>query len=103
MKSKLPTFVPPKRFSCKDATTHLSEFLDGELSGESRVLFEQHIGACEQCFYLAHDSAHLLEVAKSIAVTPIPPAVSQRLRARLQQTLGLPNSNLSGKLTLIVS
>ncbi|MCB0324368.1 MAG: zf-HC2 domain-containing protein [Bdellovibrionales bacterium] len=75
--------------SCNEAELLLDEYLDDELSELDRRRFERHLETCDECAALVRDCRHIVETAKLLVDRPVPPAVSQRLRARLQEELGV--------------
>jgi predicted anti-sigma-YlaC factor YlaD len=43
---KIPSFV---ELTCKTVTELVTDYMDGELTAEDRVRFEQHLHACTWC------------------------------------------------------
>ena len=84
----LPKIVPIS-ISCSDFENLVSDFIDGELSGDSRSICEIHVAHCDRCQDLVHDLVSILKVAKTLRQSPIPEGIRFRLRAALRHALGL--------------
>jgi len=54
--------------NCTDINTHIDEYLDGQLSAEDTLAFEEHTGNCDSCRKIVDDSKAMLSGLKSIEV-----------------------------------
>lgn len=52
---------------CQDCEEFLSEYVEGELRGETRRCFEEHLSSCHECNEKLHGVNRLREVLKSLA------------------------------------
>ena len=84
----LPKIIPIA-ISCSEFEGLVSDYIDGELAGDTRSICEVHLGHCVQCQDLVRDLESILKVAKTLRQSPIPEGVRYRLRAALRHALGL--------------
>jgi anti-sigma factor (TIGR02949 family) len=69
---------------CREAQTHLSQYLDGEASQERRQELETHLEACPACQAELALLTRLDQAFEDLAVPP-PPDVAQRVLARVRR------------------
>ncbi len=88
MVNDVKSIAERRMLKCSDVEELLDSFIDGELSPAQTSRFEHHVEHCECCRILVSDCRQLLEVARSLAETPIPSDVSERLREALRERVG---------------
>lgn len=70
--------------SCRDVLNRLSDFLDGDLAPEERSAVLAHLAGCSACESFGGQVQQLIVSLRASAHTsPVPHAVSERLRQRL--------------------
>lgn len=77
---------------CERALALLPAYLDGELDLVTALELEAHLGTCDACareYAAQRDLQGLLAGQRAELVAAPPPALEQRLRARLRQSAGL--------------
>jgi anti-sigma factor RsiW len=88
--------------SCTEIELLVDDYVDGELNEIDSRRFERHTTNCATCGELLRDCRRVVETARRLAERPVPPSVSERLRVRLQQELGLSLATVRGpRLSLI--
>ncbi len=103
MENDLKTFIDRPVLGCSDIEELLDSYVDEEMPELLVKRFEDHLGQCESCRVLVEDCRHVITVARSLADTPIPQEVSERLREALQVQVGHQCEPRRGKLTLVKS
>ena len=68
---------------CKHVWTHISEYLDGALSPEVRVMVQNHLEHCEICSAILDSTRNILILTADGRVFELPLGYSERLHARL--------------------
>lgn len=74
---------------CDDAISLMSDFVDGELAPTLSAQLEAHLATCSSCSQARSDFDTLKILAREIPDKPVPRDVRNRLRAALNQRLGL--------------
>jgi anti-sigma factor (TIGR02949 family) len=69
--------------TCAEAVKQLWEYLDGELSDDSRAAVEEHLGFCRQCCGEAEFATELRAFLARQAAEEMPSDVRARLLATL--------------------
>ena len=87
--------------SCAEIELLVDDYIDGDLSELDSKRFERHVQNCAICQEIVTDCRRVVETAKLLADRPVPPAVSQRLRATLQEELGLRIAPARPRLSLV--
>ncbi len=96
-------FLQNAHLSCDDVEELMDCYIDGEMVEVLKLRYEAHLAGCSACRGLIADCRHLVQTAKSLADSPIPPEVSQRLRNALAKQVGYKVTPLRPRLTLIKS
>lgn len=73
--------------NCEQCHELLSDFLDGTLTGEARVLLNKHLGACERCAAACDDLRTIIARARDAHDYLIAPPSSRALWLRISNTL----------------
>jgi mycothiol system anti-sigma-R factor len=71
--------------TCAEAVKQLWEYLDGELSDESRAAVEEHLSFCRRCCGEAEFAAELRGFLAREAAEQLPDDVRTRLLATLDE------------------
>ena len=74
--------------NCDDARHTLYEFLDGELTPETKVEIQQHLEACAPCFEKFDFEAELLQVISKKCTEQVPPGLTEKILAALRNDGG---------------
>jgi len=101
MEHDLKLFLERRNLSCSEVEELLDNYVDGDMPSDVKARFERHTEKCEHCHSLVSDCLHLVHVAKSLAETPIPRDVSERLREALRARVGHQVAIPGAKLTLV--
>jgi anti-sigma factor RsiW len=72
---------------CKTFLANLSDYVDGEVSGEVRRALEEHVGRCRRCGVILDTTKKALKIVLDAEPFEVPLAVSARLYARLEEVL----------------
>jgi len=75
--------------SCSETELLVDDYVDSELNEIDTRRFERHVSSCSGCAEILQDTERVLSAARMLAERPISPAVSERLRARLREELGI--------------
>jgi anti-sigma factor RsiW len=86
---------------CSEIELLVDDYVDGELSSLEAKRYERHLEQCDACRELVSDCLLIVKTARTLAERPVPPAVSHRLRQRLQHELGLSISPNRPRLSLV--
>lgn len=81
-------FPTRKQLSCADVEELIDSFLDGEMADDTLFRFEQHVERCEECQSLVSDCQTIVSAARTLADSPLPDEVGERLRLALQEQVG---------------
>ena len=71
--------------TCRDLVELLMDFNSGQLSTEWRESIQQHLGRCSQCVAYVESYRTLVEIARRMPATPLPPRLEQRLQTILRE------------------
>lgn len=67
--------------SCQELVELITEYLEGALSGERRLAFEQHIAICPPCRAYLAEIRRTVEAAGTLTETAIPPEARDAMLA----------------------
>jgi hypothetical protein len=73
--------------NCEQCHELLSDFLDGTLTGEARVLLNKHLGTCARCAAACDDLRTIIARARDARDYTITPPSSRALWLRISNTL----------------
>lgn len=73
---------------CKHVWDHISGYLDGDLSAETRALVQKHLEHCEICSAILDSTRNILILTADDRVFELPVGYSSRLHARLEEEIG---------------
>ena len=74
-----------RKVNCKTFLDDVSNFLDGELDAELRVLIEAHLAKCPDCWVVFDETKKTVEISRSVDCHPLPQDVEERLMQTLKQ------------------
>ena len=76
---------------CSYVMERLGEYVDGELSEESRESVDLHLDECVECTAFLASYKHVIEAASELREpeVAVPVEVQNRLRSALNQRLGI--------------
>jgi anti-sigma factor (TIGR02949 family) len=66
---------------CEEALRRLTEYLDAEVSAESRTEMEQHLERCRSCFSRVEFEKRLQSQTAALRREPVSPELERRIRA----------------------
>jgi anti-sigma factor (TIGR02949 family) len=72
---------------CSQIIAQLSDYLDGEVSPETRQVVEAHLAKCRRCSVVYSTTRQTLRIVTECGAFAIPVAVGSRLQARLKELL----------------
>ena len=72
---------------CKHVWNYISEYLDQELSPETRELVQKHLEHCEICSAILDSTRNILVLTGDDRVFELPTGFSDRLHARLAREM----------------
>lgn len=72
---------------CKHVWNHISDYIDGTLSPETRADVERHLAGCEICSAVLDSTRNVIILMADDRVFELPVDYSKRLHARLDQIL----------------
>lgn len=70
---------------CSQIIAQLSDYLDGEVSPETRQMVEEHLTKCHRCSLVYSTARQTLRIVTESGAFAIPVAVGTRLHARLRE------------------
>ena len=73
--------------NCEKCQALLSDFLDGTLTGEARVLLGRHLEACPTCTAVRDDLSAIVTTARAAHDYSIAPPSSHALWLRISNTI----------------
>ncbi len=73
---------------CKEVLSHLSDYVDGDVSAELRAALKEHVAKCRRCRVVFDTTGRALKLVLDTEPFEVPLAVSARLHARLEKVLG---------------
>jgi anti-sigma factor RsiW len=72
---------------CKHVWNYISDYLDGSLPEETRLLVQRHLEHCEICSAILDSTRNILILTADDRVFELPVGFSNRLHARLDEEL----------------
>jgi len=72
---------------CREVLSHLSDYVDGDVSAELRAALENHVAKCRRCRVVFDTTGRALKIVLDAEPFEVPLAVSARLYARLEKIL----------------
>jgi anti-sigma factor RsiW len=72
---------------CGQIIAQLSDYLDGEVSPETRQVVEKHLTKCHRCSLVYSTTRQTLRIVTDCGAFAIPVAVGTRLHARMKELL----------------
>lgn len=72
---------------CKQVLDNLSDYIDGEGSGELRRAIELHLSRCGRCRVVFDTTGKMLKIVLDVDPFEVPLGVSARLYAKLEKVL----------------
>lgn len=69
--------------TCRQVLERLSDYVDRELTGESRAVVEAHLRGCEECLRFGGAIGSMVAAIRGGLVAELPQGASQRLAAYL--------------------
>ncbi len=73
--------------SCKTIVAHLSEYVDGDATVETRQKIERHLRGCRRCTAVYDSTRKMLVITGDERVFKVPTGFSDRLHAFLDGVL----------------
>lgn len=71
--------------TCRELVELLSDFLDGELAPEQRLVVEQHLGQCPGCVVYVETYQLTIQMTRRLPGTPLPAELEVRLRIMIER------------------
>jgi anti-sigma factor RsiW len=78
---------------CKHVWNYISDYLDGTLDPEIRESVQKHLEHCEICSAILDSTRNILVLTADDRVFELPVGFSERLHARLEAELLLPETS----------
>lgn len=78
-----------ENINCSHTEEVISDLIDGELATSLEFRIRAHIEDCDFCKEFEAEYRMVIELAKQLKAPPMPPGVSERLKVRLNVSLGL--------------
>ncbi len=72
---------------CKHVWEHISGYLDGTLSDETREMVQKHLDHCEICSAILDSTRNIIILTADDHVFELPVGFSERLHARIDLEL----------------
>jgi len=72
---------------CKHVWDHISGYLDGDLSYETREMVQKHLDHCEICSAILDSARNIIILTADDHVFELPVGFSERLHARIDMEL----------------
>ena len=73
--------------NCSQIIAQLSDYLDGEVSPETRQMVENHLAKCHRCSLVYSTTRQTLRIVTDSGAFAIPVAVGTRLHTRVREIL----------------
>jgi len=70
---------------CNQIIAQLSDYLDGDVSPETREMVEKHLTKCHRCSLVYSTTRQTLRIVTECGAFVLPAAVGTRLDARLRE------------------
>jgi Putative zinc-finger len=85
--------IRPIELDCEEVWRHLSDYIDEDVSAELRASMVLHFKDCAHCTAVLDGTRNVVQLVGDGKAFEVPPPVSQRLYAKLNQYLAGPPSN----------
>ena len=72
---------------CKHVWNYISEYIDGSLSDDTRVLVQRHLDHCEICSAILDATRNIIVLTADGRIFELPVGFSERLHERLNEEL----------------
>ena len=69
----------PSELECRQIAELLGDYIDGTLPSHLRDLIDFHIDGCQPCVAFMNTYRSTINATRTLASTPIPPELKQRL------------------------
>jgi anti-sigma factor RsiW len=73
--------------TCKQVTSLIMDYLNGELDPETTLAFEKHLNGCSDCVAFLNTYEKTTEATRSLRHEDIPAEVEKRVRQFLQEQI----------------
>jgi predicted anti-sigma-YlaC factor YlaD len=74
--------------TCEEVWREISNYLDGEISGEMRVRMEEHFKGCKHCTAVLDGTRNVVQLVGDARAFEVPAGFSNRLYRKLNRRLG---------------
>ena len=74
--------------TCQEVVELVTDYLDGELSGESGSLFEQHLNFCDGCVWYVDQIRNTVDAVGEVREEDISPEAKDRLMTAFRDWKG---------------
>jgi len=74
-------------FSCEDVRAALGDYVDGDVSTDTRRELERHLAECRTCQVLYDTTRKTLRIVTDVGSFEVPEAISERLITRIMSGL----------------
>ena len=74
--------------SCEEVWREISNYLEGEISGEMRVRMEEHFKGCKHCTAVLDGTRNVVQLVGDARAFELPAGFSNRLYRKLNRRLG---------------
>jgi predicted anti-sigma-YlaC factor YlaD len=71
---------------CEEVWRDLSEYIDGDLNQDQRVLFEDHVVACRHCTAVLDGTHNLIRLYRDERILSVPEGLHDRLITTIRGT-----------------
>ena len=76
--------APIEQLSCQELVELVTEYLEGSLPAESRMLFEKHLGTCEGCRNYLEQMETTVRLVGGLRPSDLTPEAERALRSALR-------------------
>ena len=74
--------------TCEEVWREISNYLEGEISGEMRVRMEEHFKGCKHCTAVLDGTRNVVQLVGDARAFELPAGFSNRLYLKLNRRLG---------------
>jgi predicted anti-sigma-YlaC factor YlaD len=74
--------------TCEEVWREISNYLEGEISGEMRVRMEEHFKGCKHCTAVLDGTRNVVQLVGDARAFEVPAGFSNRLYRKLNRRLG---------------
>ena len=74
--------------TCEEVWREISNYLEGEISGEMRVRMEEHFKGCKHCTAVLDGTRNVVQLVGDARAFELPAGFSNRLYRKLNRRLG---------------